>query len=153
MSWRSQSAEALTFVDTNVLVYAYDVDAGYKHDTARLVLGSLWDARSGAASLQVLQEFYVTATRKVSRPITKRVARDVIAVYGAWKVHRPDVADIIAASELEERHHLSFWDALVVVAAQRTGARTILTEDLQNGRRFGPVTIVNPFITHGHPDR
>ena len=141
------SAEGLTFVDTNVLVYAYDVDAGTKHHRGRSELVRLWDTQSGAVSTQVLQEFYITVTRKLAKPLAKRLARDVVTTYRAWPVHRPTVDDIAAASELEEKHRLSFWDALIIVSAQRCGARTILSEDLQGGRRFGETSIANPFTS------
>lgn len=134
-----------TFVDTNVLVYAYDADAGAKHESARSRLQTLWKNETGLTSTQVLQEFYVTVTRKLSRPLPRRTAREVIATYRAWPVHRPDAADVIAASELEERHQLSFWDALVIASAQRSGARSLLTEDLQDGQRFDGVEVVSPF--------
>jgi predicted nucleic acid-binding protein len=135
----------LTFVDTNVLVYAYDADAGAKHAKAQSQLEALWRQESGLVSSQVLQEFYVTVTRKLSRPMRRQAAREVAATYRAWPVHRPDVDDLLAASELEERHKLSFWDALIVVSARRAGAASLLTEDLQEGRRFDDVVIVNPF--------
>lgn len=135
----------LTFIDTNVLVYAYDADAGPKHERARSVLLGLWEGHSGVLSTQVLQEFYVTVTRKLAKPLAKRTAREVVAAYGAWPVHRPDVDDVVSAAELEERHQLSFWDALVVTSALRSGAVTLLSEDLQGGRRIGQVTIANPF--------
>ncbi|MHB1534721.1 MAG: PIN domain-containing protein [Acidimicrobiales bacterium] len=134
------------FVDTNILVYSYDADAGQKHDTARSVLVDLWGSRTGAVSTQVLQEFYVTVTRKLPKPLAKKTAREVIDTYRAWPVHRPEVDDVIVASELEERHRLAFWDALVVVSAQRSGARTLLSEDLQDGRRIGELVIMNPFV-------
>ncbi|HVF14671.1 MAG TPA: PIN domain-containing protein [Acidimicrobiales bacterium] len=134
-----------TFVDTNVLVYAYDLDAGAKHDAARARLQALWADQFGLMSTQVLQEFYVTVTRKLSRPLPPRTAREVVATYGAWPIQRPDVDDVIAASKLEEQHHLSFWDSLIVVSAHRSGARALLTEDLQEGRRFDDLVIVNPF--------
>ncbi len=132
-------------VDTNILVYSYDADAGSKHETANSVLADLWRSRTGTLSAQVLQEFYVTVTRKLPEPLARRVAREIIGTYQAWSLHRPGVDEVIAASELEERHRLSFWDALVVVSAQRLNARTLLTEDLQNGRRFGDLVAVNPF--------
>jgi predicted nucleic acid-binding protein len=135
----------LTFVDTNVLVYAYDADAGAKHAKAQSQLEALWRQESGLVSSQVLQEFYVTVTRKLSRPMRRQAAREVAATYGAWPVHRPDVDDLLAASELEERHKLSFWDALIVVSARRAGAASLLTEDLPQGRRFDDVVVVNPF--------
>ncbi len=135
----------LTFVDTNVLVYAYDADAGAKHEKARSQLQALWHQESGLVSSQVLQEFYVTVTRKLGRSLARRTAREVVATYGAWPVHRPDVDDLLAASELEEQHQLSFWDALIVVSARRSGAHSLLTEDLQDGRRFDGLEVVSPF--------
>jgi predicted nucleic acid-binding protein len=133
------------FVDTNVLVYAYDTDAGEKHQTARTVLMNLWESHRGAISTQVLQEFYVTVTRKVPKPLARRAAREVVDTYRAWPVHQPAVDDVIAASEVEERYQLSFWDALVIVSARRSDARTVLSEDLQDGRRIGELVISNPF--------
>ncbi len=134
-----------TFVDTNVLVYAYDADAGAKHERAQSQLQALWEDESGLMSTQVLQEFYVTVTRKLSRPLPRRTAREVVDTYRAWPVHRPDVDDVIAASQLEEPHQLSFWDALIVVSAARSGAHSLLTEDLQDGQRFDGLVVVSPF--------
>jgi predicted nucleic acid-binding protein len=133
------------FVDTNILVYSYDTDAGIKHETARSVLRELWESRTGVVSTQVLQEFYVTVTRKLPKPLARQTARNIIDTYRAWPVHRPQVGDVIVASELEERHKLSFWDALVITSAQQSDARTLLSEDLHAGQRFGPLVIVNPF--------
>ena len=133
------------FVDTNVLVYAYDADAGEKHDSANRLLTQLWSDESGAISAQVLQEFYVTVTRKLPRPLSRRAARDVVLTYDAWAPHRPTVSDLVAASELEERHRLAFWDALIIVSAERCDSDRLLSEDLQHGRRFGSVVVSNPF--------
>ncbi|MEY2434258.1 MAG: hypothetical protein QOC92_3983 [Acidimicrobiaceae bacterium] len=140
------STEDVTFVDSNVLVYAYDADAGAKHQAARTALIDLWNQESGVLSTQVLQEFYVTVTRKLSTPLARNTARDVVATYSTWRVHSLDVGDVIAASELEERHTLAFWDALILVAAQRLGASRLLSEDLQHGRQIAEMTIVNPFL-------
>lgn len=123
-----------TFVATDVLVYAYDADAGAMHQSARSQLQALWQNESGLISTQVLQEFYVTVTRKLSRPQPRRTARAVIATCGAWPVHRPDVDDMVAASDLEERHQ--FWEALIIVSARRSRAHSLLAEDLQDGQRF-----------------
>jgi predicted nucleic acid-binding protein len=139
-----------TFVDTNVLVYAYDADAGDKHEAAQARLQALWEDESGAMSTQVLQEFYVTVTRKLRRPLPRPVAREVVATYRAWPIHRPEAEDVLAASELEERHRLSFWDALIVVSARRSRAHTLLSEDLQEGRRFDDLVVVNPFADLPH---
>jgi len=134
-----------TFVDTNVLVYAYDRDDPEKHERAVAVLTELWDDRLGVVSTQVLQEFYVTVTRKLSRPLSRTDARAVVNTMRHWPVQPIDADDIVEASELEQRHRLSFWDALIVTAAKRSGAERLLTEDLQHGRRIAGLVIENPF--------
>jgi predicted nucleic acid-binding protein len=134
-----------TFVDTNVLVYAYDQDAGPKRRVASELLRTLWQEEEGAISTQVLQEFYVTVTRKVAKPLSPAAARDVLQTYEVWKPHRPDAIDLVRASEVGEHHSLSFWDALIVVSAGRAGAVRLASEDLQDGRRFDSVEIYNPF--------
>ena len=133
-----------TFVDTNILVYAYDAGSGTKHERARSVLRSLWVDGNGVISTQVLQEFYVTVTRKLAAPLTGAQAREVVGTYAAWPTHRPDAADIVAASELEVAHRLSFWDALILVSARRSRADVLLTEDLTHGQSLGGVRVVDP---------
>ncbi len=133
-----------TFVDTNVLVYAHDrVDR--RQPRAAELLEELWSSRTGVIGTQVLQEFYVVATRKFNPPMSRSTARDVVAAYGTWPVVEVDVALIVAASDLEQRHRLSFWDALIIEAAVRAGCERLVTEDLQTGRRFAGVLIENPF--------
>lgn len=140
----------LTFVDTNVLLYAHDRTAGRKHQIARALVAGLWGSRTGALSTQVLQEFYVNATRKLPKPLPAPRARMVVSRYSNWMVHCIEPADIIAASELEKRHRQSFWDALVITSAARVGATRLLTEDMQDGRRFADLLIVDPFrFPHG----
>jgi predicted nucleic acid-binding protein len=136
----------MTFVDTNVLVYAHDLSETARRPVAQELLHELWHDRSGVVSTQVLSEFYVVATRKFDPPLSRRAAREVVAAYGAWPVVQVDVALILAASALEERHTLSFWDALIVEAASRAGARRVVSEDLQGGRRIRGVLIENPFL-------
>ena len=135
----------LTFVDTNVLVYAHDRSEPARQSVAQAVLEQLWVDRTGVLSTQVLQELYVVATRKLNPPMRRAAARELVALYGEWPVVQVDVALVVSASELEERHTLSFWDALIVEAARRAGATRLLTEDLQQGRRIGGVSIENPF--------
>lgn len=137
--------DELTFVDTNILLYAHDRSAAEKHDVAAELLARLWGSRAGVLSTQVLQEFYVNATRKLPRPLPAPRARAVISRYATWRLHRIEAADIAAASELEKRHRLAFWDALIVVSAARSGAGTLASEDMQHGRRIAGLTIVNPF--------
>jgi len=136
----------LTFVDTNVLLYAHDRSAGLKRDVAARLVADLWGSRHGVMSTQVLQEFYVNATRKLPHPLSAPKARDIISRYSTWPTHRIEPADVIAASVLEKRSRLSFWDALVVVSAGRLGATLLVSEDLQDGRTIAGVRIENPFV-------
>jgi predicted nucleic acid-binding protein len=135
-----------TFVDSNVLVYANDPASDDKHARAGVHLVRLWRDGSGVLSTQVLLESYVNLTRKVPNVLSPQAARDVIAAYGAWPLHRPDLDAVLAASDVAERHRISFWDALIVVSARAMGAQTLLTEDLQHGRVIEGVRVVNPFL-------
>jgi predicted nucleic acid-binding protein len=137
--------ERPTFLDTNVLAYAHDRSETHKQPIAQALLEDLWRTRSGVLSTQVLQEFYVVATRKFDPPMRRGAAREIVVLYGTWPIVQVDLALILAASKLEERHGFSFWDALVVEAARRSGATRLMTEDLQAGRRIGGVSIENPF--------
>lgn len=136
---------ALTFVDTNVLAYAHDASETGRRPVAVALLEELWRARSGIVSTQVLSEFYVVATRKFTPPIARGAARSIIDAYTAWPVVQVDSTLIVAASALEERHHLSFWDALIIEAARRGGATRLVSEDLQRGRRIAGLVVENPF--------
>ena len=145
-------SDELTFVDTNVLLYAYDRSAGNKYETARSLLATLWQARAGVLSTQVLQEFYVNVTRKIPTPVTRRNARDLLQAYAAWPVVVIDGLDIQAATEIEDRYRLAFWDALIVRAAIKTNAEVLLSEDLHPGARIRDLRVENPFL-HGGPAR
>ena len=100
---------------------------------------------TGIASSQVLQEFYAVATRKLKPPMAKKQARGIVASDAEWCRVAADPELIVAASVLEERHTLNFWDALIVEAAQRSMASTLLSEGLQDGRMFGDIVVENPF--------
>ncbi len=135
-----------TFVDTNVVLYAYDQREPERSAIAKEILADLWRTRDGLVSTQVLQELYVNLTRKLRVVIPRSKARALVARYGRWSVHAVTTADILEAAELEQRHSLSFLDALIVVAAIRSGAERILSEDLQHGRTFSGVRVENPFL-------
>lgn len=134
------------FVDTNVLVYAYDRAAGSKHVRARELVADLWKAGRGTLSTQILQEFYVNVRRKARPPISPEGARALVADYLAWNPIVNDGAAVLEAVDAGHRHRLSFWDALVVVAAVKSGASVIYTEDLNHGQMFGSVQVLNPFL-------
>jgi predicted nucleic acid-binding protein len=134
------------FVDTNILIYAYDLDAGRKREIAGAAVKDLWEQQTGVVSNQVLQEFYVNVTRKIPNPLTKSEARAIIENYRYWQVELNGPETILSASEIEERYQLSFWDSLIVAAASNADARRILTEDLNHGQIVAGILIENPFI-------
>jgi predicted nucleic acid-binding protein len=133
-----------TFVDTNILIYAHDLDAKEKHLTAKEVLDELWANRTGVMSTQVLQEFYVNVTRKLNKPLSKKVARTVVNTYVIWCVDITP-AEIAAAFRIEDEARIGFWDALICAAAIKSGAERILSEDLSAGQRIADIRIENPF--------
>ncbi len=135
---------ALEFVDTNVLVYAYDRASPLKRERAIALLERLMRGRRLALSLQVLQEFYVVATRKLPEPMPPEVARQVLLDLGRARLHLPSLEDVLQAAELAERHRLSFWDAMVLQSARALGARVVWSEDL-NPQDYGGVRVENPF--------
>ena len=134
-----------TFVDTNVLIYAHDVDASGKHDIARTLLRELWIERTGVLSMQVLQEFYVNVTRKISVPLSKDAARAVVNSYAIWSVETTP-AEILNAFRIEDESRIGFWDALIVASAVKSGAVKILSEDLNAQQTIAGIRIENPFV-------
>jgi predicted nucleic acid-binding protein len=133
-----------TFVDSNVLIYAHDVDAGRKRDVAKGLLRDLWLTRTGVLSTQVLHEFYVNVTRKIRTPLSKAEARGVVGTYIPWCL-APETGDVHEAFRIEDEAGISFWDASIVAAAARSGATRVLSEDLNPGQIIAGVTVVNPF--------
>lgn len=133
------------FVDTNVLLYAYDVQAGERHTRARDLVGRLGREQRGALSVQVLQEFYVNATRKIAVPLPPERALERLRVLSRWRTHAPLPHDVLTAAEIATEHQLSFWDAMVIRSASELGCSTLWTEDLNPGQRIAGVTITNPF--------
>lgn len=136
---------ASAFVDTNILVYAHDRGSGHKHDVARKLIEDLWQTRAGVLSTQVLQELYVNVRRKAERPMSAAQARAVLEDYLVWKIVVNDQSSILGALELENRYELSFWDALIVQAANAADVDVLYSEDLSHGQRYGAVELVNPF--------
>ncbi|AAM25708.1 twitching motility protein PilT [Caldanaerobacter subterraneus subsp. yonseiensis KB-1] len=135
----------LQFVDTNVLVYAYDVSAGEKHEIAKELLKELWYERNGCLSTQVLQEFYVTITKKVKKPLSPVEAAEIISDLRSWKLSVIDIKDILEAIRVSQRYMISFWDSLIIVSAVNLDCEIIWSEDLNSGQYFGKVRVQNPF--------
>ena len=135
------------FVDTNILIYAHDLDAGDRHEKARGLIEGLWQEGGGVISIQVLQELYVNITRKIPTPLPKPQARALVETYAIWEVVVPSAADLLRASEIEERHGLSFWDAMIANAALKAGAHTLWTEDLNHGQSIEGLQVMNPLFS------
>lgn len=137
---------ALRFVDTNILIYAHDRDAGIKHDKAKQILTDLWNQENGCLSVQVLQEFFVNVTKKIPQPLPTAVARELIRTYLPWVKAVADGEMVIRASEIADAWQTSFWDGMIIAAAERSGASELLTEDLQSGQHIAGLILINPFV-------
>jgi predicted nucleic acid-binding protein len=134
---------ARCFVDTNVLVYADDRSAGPKRYQARKLIQEVMRAKTGVLSLQVLQEYFSVATKKLG--ISAVGARQRVELLGRLDVVILGVQDLLAAIDIHRLHTFSIWDALLIRAALNAGCRVIYSEDLQEGRRFDGLEVVNPF--------
>lgn len=138
------SAE-LVFVDTNVLVYARDASELVKQPLALSWLDMLWESNRGRLSIQVLNEFYVTVTRKLNPGLTLEEAREDVRGLLTWEPIPLDSVSIDGAFGVQDRYGFSFWDALIVMAAHLSGTRYLLSEDLQDGQDLQGVLVVDPF--------
>ena len=134
---------SVEFVDTNILVYSHDRTAGAKRTKAGELLTRLIEEECGVLSIQVLAEFYWTATRKLR--IESDEAQKIIRDFGTWQVHHTRHEDLLKAAQLQRRHKISWWDALIVCSAMESGCSILWTEDLSDGQRFGSVVVRNPF--------
>lgn len=131
------------FVDTNILVYADDNRDVAKQTRARELIRNLMLERCGVVSLQVLQEFFAAATRKLG--MDAGAARERVLLYARFEVVRLTTDDLLAAIDLHRLHGLSFWDGLIVQAALIGGCRVLNSEDMQHGRVFDALTVASPF--------
>jgi predicted nucleic acid-binding protein len=132
------------FVDTNILMYAHDRAGGAKHERAKAIVEELWRERSGVVSTQVLQELCVNLRRKARQPVDLETARGIVADYLAWTVVTNTGGSILQALDIEKQYRISFWDALVVQAAEASGAAVLYSEDLSDGQVYCGVRVVNP---------
>ncbi len=134
------------FVDTNILVYAYDITAEEKHKTAVEIITGLWETGKGIISTQVLQEFYVTVVHKIPYPIDEEKAASIIRDMLNWKLVVNDGFTILEAISIQKRYQLSFWDSLILEAAISGGANILLSEDLSHQQIIENIQIKNPFL-------
>jgi predicted nucleic acid-binding protein len=134
------------FVDTNVLVYAWDSTEPEKQKLALAWMSYLWKARTGRLSYQVLTEFYITVTQKLDPGMEPEQARRNVRLFFPWHPVQIDTRSIETAWHVQDRYRLSWWDALIVSAARGAGCRYLLTEDLRSREEFLEIKVINPFF-------
>lgn len=137
---------AREFVDANVLVYAFDPSAESKQIIASQLLERLSKNGNGCLSVQILQEFFVTITRKVSIPLAIDQASDYVRDFSTWKVFAPTAQDVLTAIAIHKQAKISFWDAMVVHAASELGCDLLWSEDFRTDQILRNVRVCNPFL-------
>ena len=123
----------------------HERSAGGKHEQAKAFARTLWESGAGCLSIQVMQELFVTITRKVPRPLSVESATQIIADLGTWRVYDPQVEDILGAIRIQTRYKISFWDAMIIQSAAQLGCRVLWSEDLNAGQEYQKVRVRNPF--------
>lgn len=136
------------FVDTNIIVYAYDISAGEKYNKAVEIMKELWNTGHGIISTQVLQEFFVNVIRKIEKPLDVITAKAIVKDLLKWKTVTVDGEIIIEAIDIHGEHKYSFWDSVVIASAIEGGARTLLSEDFSDRQKIKGLDIKNPFVNH-----
>jgi predicted nucleic acid-binding protein len=134
------------FVDTNILIYAHDPRAGQKHERARQLIERLWSTGEGVLSTQILQELCVNLRRKAGRPLPIDEIRRLIQDYLSWEIVVNTPESVIEAMEIEVRYKISFWDALVLQAAESSGAAVLYSEGFATGQSYGAIRVFNPLV-------
>jgi len=133
-----------TFLDTNILLYGDDLAHAAKQQRALELILEHKTRHTGVVCLQVLQEYFVNATRKLG--LDPGLVRQKVETYCRFDVVEPVAADILAAIDFRRLHQISYWDALVIHCARKAGCRVVLSEDMPHGQVFDGVRIVNPFL-------
>jgi predicted nucleic acid-binding protein len=132
------------FLDTNILIYAYDSSAGKKREKAKTILEELWNSGLGVISTQVLQEFYMNITQKVPKPLDRKPARQMVRDFLKWDLVFINGEAILDAIEIQSKHGFSFWDSMIIEAALRGEAAFLYSEDLSHGQVIAGMRIENP---------
>lgn len=133
------------FLDTNIIIYAFDISAGLKHEKAKNIIIDLWNSGLGIVSTQVLQEFFVNVTEKINNPLDAKTAVEIVNDFLKWDVVINDGDVILGAIDIHLRYKLSFWDSMILFAASYAGASRLYSEDLSDGQIVEGVEINNPF--------
>lgn len=132
------------FVDTNVLLYALDSKEPFKADAADAWLDYLWEFGGGSLSWQVVHEFYSNAVRKMQ--MNTELAREAVLSYHDWPIAEVGLVTVMRAWHWMDLAQLTYWDGLILAAAEGSGCQWLLSEDFQHGRTYGSVTVINPFL-------
>ena len=135
------------FVDTNILVYTQDLAAGEKCLRAQALTRELWESHTGVISTQVLQELYIALRRKLKSPLSAFQAEEILHDYFEWEIVINNRESVVRAIDIESRYGISFWDALMLQAAEKAGAKTVYSEDLSHRGTYAGVLVVNPFLS------
>lgn len=133
------------FVDTNILVYAHDNTAGSKQQRARDLIEGLWKSHLGCLSMQVMQEFYVVTTQRISRPLDQATVTRILRNLSRWHLHAPIAEDVLGAIGLQQRYGVSFWDAMILWSALQLDCGIVWSEDLNESQDYGDLRVLNPF--------
>ena len=140
------SMSGKVFVDTNILVYCFDnADPGKKKKAVDLML-ELWTNGRGVLSLQVLKEFFVTVTRKLTPGMKYNDAHRAVKDFLSWEIAQEDAKSLLLAIDIFHRHRFSFWDANVIASATLSNCKVCLSEDMNDGQIYESVKIINPFL-------
>lgn len=135
------------FLDTNIIVYAYDNSDVQKKAQAVDIMETLWESGHGIISIQVLQEFFVNVTKKIPHPLDMKAAKVIIKDLLKWTVVVNNGDSILEAIEICQKYKYSFRDSLIVASAMLGGANLLLSEDFSHGRAINGISIINPFIS------
>jgi predicted nucleic acid-binding protein len=136
-----------SFIDTNILIYAFAETEDERHEIARTLVADLLDQQNACASVQVLKEFHAVATKKVAKPLSRREAAIVIRdLCSSCTIADETVAQLQRALDLVTEYRISIWDASIVAAAEATGCAQLYTEDLTHGAKIGTMLVTNPLI-------
>jgi predicted nucleic acid-binding protein len=134
------------FVDTNIIVYAYDVSAGEKHKKAVAIMKDMWSTGNGIISSQVLQEFFVSVTKKSAKPVNIPTAKEIIKDLLKWKTVTINGEILLEAIDIHNEYKYSFWDSVIIAAAIEGGAKVLLSEDLADKQKIKGIVIKSPFL-------
>jgi predicted nucleic acid-binding protein len=134
------------FVDTNILVYAYDSSQAQKHQTAKRLLQTLWQSGQGVISAQVLQEFCVSIQRISKGTVVGEELAAIVETYLTWDMVPGDGVAVLEALTFQARYQTSFWDALIIRAANAAKANILYTENLNHEQLYGEVRVINPLL-------